>query len=32
MPQFLTTVLTGVAIALIETLLIHLVRSAIRTA
>ncbi len=32
MPQFLTTILTSVAIALIETLLIHLVKSAIRTA
>ncbi|PKW17198.1 hypothetical protein A8926_5132 [Saccharopolyspora spinosa] len=32
MPQFLTTVLAGVAIALLETLLIHLVKSAIRMA
>lgn len=32
MPAFLTTLLTGVAIALIETLVVHLVKSALRTA
>lgn len=32
MPAFLTTILTGVAIALIETLVVHLVKSAVRTA
>lgn len=32
MPQFLTTVLTGVAIALLERLVVHLLGSAVRPA
>lgn len=32
MPTFLTTILTGVAIALLERLVVHLVKSATRTA
>jgi hypothetical protein len=32
MPQFLTTVLAAVAVALVETLVVHLVKSALRTA
>lgn len=32
MPAFLTTIITAAAIALIETLVVHLVKSALRTA
>lgn len=32
MPTFLTTILTGVAIALLERLVVHLVASATRSA
>ncbi|GAB3689769.1 hypothetical protein GCM10027597_45130 [Saccharopolyspora tripterygii] len=32
MPTFLTTIFTGVAIALLERLVVHLVKSATRTA
>ncbi|MBB5158131.1 hypothetical protein BJ970_005730 [Saccharopolyspora phatthalungensis] len=32
MMQFLTTVLTAVAMALVETLVVHLVKSALRAA
>lgn len=32
MPQFLTTVLTAVAVALVETLVVHVVRKALRAA